>query len=351
MDNFTQPGVAASAPRPSSPSGGAARARIIGSGPNVAAVITSAASISGSSHIVLATGLISGSGNGGGGSGTSASMIALARNSGQGSTGMSPTTDSYGAGIFTLTGEDSAAARRTSRPMLSSQDALGRLSSTTQFNLPPAGLSPQMGIGITADATNRRGSYFSNNAYVPLGIRKLNALMAPGGGGGSGNNSASASDLNGAGGSGGGGASSGGGGGGVFKLPPNFGSHVQLFAAANAAGEGSDDETGGKSLIVRKKEIYAHLSLVFGFILTAFVMYDYVALLSFASVSALRPWLLSIQLLHVASFYLFLLAFIYANEAGDLRTLKKSIAALVLNLGSFAARVAFDLSFSQYMSV
>ncbi|ORZ31834.1 hypothetical protein BCR44DRAFT_78663 [Catenaria anguillulae PL171] len=220
--------------------------------------------------------------------------------------------------------------------------------------------TPSAPLAVPLNMTNRRASYFSNNVFVPLGIRKLNAMYGPNGepsdSGGSGKpglgggGSGSRNDL-----SGGSNNNLNGGADGQsilpFKLPPNFGSHVQLFAGAGAAGlGGDDDEVAGKSLVVRKKEIYAQLALIFGTILLGFVVYDYVSLLAYRVVSSLRPWLMSIQILHVASFYLFLLSFIYANEAGDLRTLKKSLVAFVINLTAFLARVTFDVLYADYMN-
>ncbi|KAI9179520.1 hypothetical protein H9P43_004847 [Blastocladiella emersonii ATCC 22665] len=215
-----------------------------------------------------------------------------------------------------------------------------------------AAWSPGAGASAGTASFNRRGSYFSNNVYVPLGIRKLNAMFGPAGANGSQAGSSSGSGDMGA--SGGARAPGAAANGNTaersllpFKLPPNFGSHVQLFAPVEAAAGGAGE---GKSLVVRKKEIYAHLSLIFGAILSGFVVYDYISLTVLLRVSSLRPWLMSIQIAHVASFYLFLLSFIYANEAGDLQTLKKSLLALALNAGSFIARTAFDIAYAPYMA-
>ncbi|KNE67446.1 hypothetical protein AMAG_11908 [Allomyces macrogynus ATCC 38327] len=213
--------------------------------------------------------------------------------------------------------------------------------------LAPLSSAPDTRVNLTGAPSDRRASFFFNNVYVPLGIRKLNAMMAPAGGGGgemgntSGGLSRSSANSSGAdlvGGAGGAGEEKGFL---SFKLPPNFGSHVQLFAQLPS--------TDQKSLVVRKKEIYAQLSLIFGVLLIAFVVTDYVSLLVYLRVSVLRPWLMSIQILHVAAFYLFLLSFIYANEAGDLATLKKALGAFVVNLGAFLGRMVFDIQFDGYM--
>ncbi|KAJ3371767.1 hypothetical protein GGF31_002746 [Allomyces arbusculus] len=212
--------------------------------------------------------------------------------------------------------------------------------------LAPLPSAPDTRVNLVGAPSDRRASFFFNNVYVPLGIRKLNAIMAPAGGGGevastSGGLSRSSANSSGADLAGGGGGNGEEKGFLSFKLPPNFGSHVQLFTQLPS--------TDQKSLVVRKKEIYAQLSLIFGVLLIAFVVTDYVSLLVYLRVSVLRPWLMSIQILHVAAFYLFLLSFIYANEAGDLATLKKALGAFIVNLGAFLGRMVFDIQFDGYM--
>ncbi|KAI9143776.1 hypothetical protein BKA69DRAFT_1058932 [Paraphysoderma sedebokerense] len=124
-----------------------------------------------------------------------------------------------------------------------------------------------------------------------------------------------------------------------FGLPPNFGSHMQLFVT---------EKSLQRSLVVRKKEIYAQLSLIFGLVLSAFVIYDYIALITFETQTVTSSWLLSLLVLHVAAFYLFLLAFIYSTEAGDIRGLKLSITAGLVNLAAFVSRTAFQLVFVNF---
>ncbi|KAL7750622.1 hypothetical protein RI367_003964 [Sorochytrium milnesiophthora] len=227
----------------------------------------------------------------------------------------------------------------------------------------------------------RRASYAQNNVFVPLGLRKLNALAGSNGATGPGHVGESAALGNGASHSdttfsqstytiksdrpwgpsiGGDGKDDGGGGlsagGGPpppafgqqtpqslvpFNLPPNFGSHVQLFV---------NNVSSQKSLVVKKKEIYAQLSIIFGIVLCAFVLVDYIFLLVKEHPSGLKEFLLSIQILHVGAFYLFLLGFIYANEAGDLHGLKTSILAFLINLTAFVARCTFELTFADYMA-
>ncbi|KAJ1504546.1 hypothetical protein HMI54_006892, partial [Coelomomyces lativittatus] len=72
-----------------------------------------------------------------------------------------------------------------------------------------------------------------------------------------------------------------------MKLPNNFGSH---FFSANHL-----NEEKMSSLTTRKKKVYSQLSVLFGFILLTFVLYDYIALLVYEQESVLRPWLMSIQ--------------------------------------------------------
>ncbi|KNE64073.1 hypothetical protein AMAG_09131 [Allomyces macrogynus ATCC 38327] len=245
---------------------------------------------------------------------------------------------------------DAAAHARILATLLAQQPppGLGSATASATALLAPLPSAPDTRVNLTGAPPDRRASFFFNNVYVPLGIRKLNAMMAPAGGSGNGemgnaSGGLSRSSANSS------GADLVGGGGGAgeekgflsFKLPPNFGSHVQLFAQLPS--------TDQKSLVVRKKEIYAQLSLIFGMLLIAFVVTDYVSLLVYLRVSVLRPWLMSIQILHVAAFYLFLLSFIYANEAGDLATLKKALGAFVVNLGAFLGRMVFDIQFDGYM--
>ncbi|KAJ3353186.1 hypothetical protein GGF32_003164 [Allomyces javanicus] len=245
---------------------------------------------------------------------------------------------------------DSASHARILATLLAQQPPPGVSSGSATASatalLAPLPSAPETRVNLTGAPSDRRASFFFNNVYVPLGIRKLNAMMAPAGGNGEVGNTPGGLSRSSANSSG---ADLVGGGGGngeekgflSFKLPPNFGSHVQLFAQLPS--------TDQKSLVVRKKEIYAQLSMIFGVLLIAFVVTDYVSLLVYLRVSVLRPWLMSIQILHVAAFYLFLLSFIYANEAGDLATLKKALGAFVVNLGAFLGRMVFDIQFDGYM--
>ncbi|KAJ3143236.1 hypothetical protein HK101_003156 [Irineochytrium annulatum] len=74
-------------------------------------------------------------------------------------------------------------------------------------------------------------------------------------------------------------------------------------------------DTMAVSRIFERKRIFLQLSLIFGFSSLGIVIYEYICILIFETPSNTATWLVSLLLVQVGSFYLFVLAFIYANEA------------------------------------
>ncbi|KAI8808750.1 hypothetical protein BJ742DRAFT_853275, partial [Cladochytrium replicatum] len=114
----------------------------------------------------------------------------------------------------------------------------------------------------------------------------------------------------------------------LVRLPPNFGSYGKL-----------NEVTGRKSLVFRRKEVYIRLCLVLGLVLCAIVLYEFISFLVFESPPLTVHWLALILIVHVGCFFLCLLSFIYANEAGDIASLKATIIALVINFIAFILKM------------
>ncbi|KAJ3101740.1 hypothetical protein HDU97_001090 [Phlyctochytrium planicorne] len=93
-----------------------------------------------------------------------------------------------------------------------------------------------------------------------------------------------------------------------------------------------------KAMVFKRKRIFLELSLIFGVSLTAIVIYEYYTILILEKVPLTAYWLLSILVLHVWGFYLFILAFVYANEAEDRTKIVLSLFCGALNLVSFLLR-------------
>lgn len=100
--------------------------------------------------------------------------------------------------------------------------------------------------------------------------------------------------------------------------------------------------------VLRKKDIYFQLSFIFGIAASVIVAYEYVSIFMIQTPPATSTWLILILVLQSMAFYLCLLSFIYANEAGDTRRIKWTVAAAMLNLMAFILRITLNLRFSGY---
>eukprot|EP00708_Paratrimastix_pyriformis_P001352 EC839115.1.p1 GENE.EC839115.1~~EC839115.1.p1 ORF type:complete len:180 (+),score=23.67 EC839115.1:67-540(+) len=96
----------------------------------------------------------------------------------------------------------------------------------------------------------------------------------------------------------------------------------------------------------RRKQLYVWLSLTFGALLLAAALYDLIVTVWIQSSDVLPSgWRSVIMLLHSASFYIFLIGFIYSYEAASTWNIGLSLLSFVVNLVAFVLRVVYELAF------
>nr|KAJ3411291.1 hypothetical protein HK105_002672 [Polyrhizophydium stewartii] len=124
------------------------------------------------------------------------------------------------------------------------------------------------------------------------------------------------------------------------------------------------------SSVIQRRRIYLQLSFIVCAILFGVTLFEYIVvfgleqtpittryLYSFLVRNRLRDYgnitqwtlMLGEQVLHVFSFYLFLISFVYANESGDVKWFYDERAhAAGFNVATFIFRVVLDLGFNGY---
>eukprot|EP01136_Pigoraptor_vietnamica_P028971 Opistho-1_new@86977 len=112
---------------------------------------------------------------------------------------------------------------------------------------------------------------------------------------------------------------------------------------------GAADKRNHGSLAFKKKEYYVFLSFTFSLFLTAMVITDYAVIsLHDDPQTPTETWVNSLLVMHLASFYGFLMSYIYCTESGNARLWQISVVTGVLSLAAFIARVIFELMYDMY---
>ncbi|KAI9202436.1 uncharacterized protein BJ171DRAFT_514056 [Polychytrium aggregatum] len=102
------------------------------------------------------------------------------------------------------------------------------------------------------------------------------------------------------------------------------------------------------SHVFRRKDIYMQLCFIFGIVLLGVAINDYIYIFVLETPPYTTRWLISFMVLHVFSFFTFLLAFIYGNESGDILSTRMALGGGVINLLAFTMEAVLRIGFQGY---
>lgn len=108
-------------------------------------------------------------------------------------------------------------------------------------------------------------------------------------------------------------------------------------------------QKAGVKLSFKRKQVYVWLALVFGLLLLFTVFYDFSMTVWFQSLDPLPAgWRPALMLLHSATFFIFVIGFIYSREAHSTRDVIVALAAFAINLMAFIMRIVYELWFIDF---
>ncbi|KAJ3203603.1 hypothetical protein HDU67_010100 [Dinochytrium kinnereticum] len=193
----------------------------------------------------------------------------------------------------------------------------------------------------TTTTGNRRASFVANMSLVPIALRRLKSLEGEGGAESAGRMNAAtfASAV----GLGGGGGGSGGGGVGGEGEEDEFDEVTMALKRTEAIADRRKSaitqmKAEAKAMVFNRKRIFLELSFIFGVSMLAVVLLEYIYMLILEQIPITTYWLFSLLIIHTWGIYLFILAFVYANEAEDRQKVALALFSGAINVTAFALK-------------